>query len=193
MIKNEVDALTLQYFINNKFERTIAPDNEKVVFCSSERKFYKKRMIQLTKDLFKKPAPNDTIQSAFNNYLNSCISYFKFTDASDLMQEEYDNVKTTTLPDNHQEFSMQAADEELFNMPTPGNTLDTFVTNKTVIIDKQILPKSKILNITNEKFKTKGIKKKKDKKKEKENVEDIYAKQGLETKTKTETEIRKGQ
>ena len=45
MIKNEVDALTLQYFINNKFERSIAPDNEEVVISSSERKFYKKRNI----------------------------------------------------------------------------------------------------------------------------------------------------
>tara|TARA_B100001250_G_C19640832_1_gene718189 strand:- start:248 stop:808 length:561 start_codon:yes stop_codon:yes gene_type:complete len=182
MIKNEVDALTLQYFINNKFERSIAPDNEEVVISSSERKFYKKRIIQLTKDLFKKAAPNNTIQASFNNYLNSCISYFKFTDASDLMQEEYDNVKATTLPDDDQEFSMQTVDEDLFNMPTSENTLDSFVTNKTIIIDKQILPKSKLLNITNEKFKTKGIKKKK----KKENIENIYGKPGFEIKTETE-------
>ena len=27
MIKNEVDALTLQYFVNNKFERSLNPES----------------------------------------------------------------------------------------------------------------------------------------------------------------------
>ena len=65
---------------------------------------------------------------------------------------------------------MNAVDEVLFNIPSTANTLDNFVTNKTVTLDKKILPKSKLLNITTDKFRTKGIKKKK----KKENIENIY-------------------
>jgi hypothetical protein len=169
MITNEVDALTLQYFINNKFDKIITADKQGTVISSTERKFYRKRIMQLTKDIFKNKPPNDAIQSSFNNFAHSCISYFKFTDASDLLQEEYDNIEVPVTSDTSV-IDMNAVDEVLFNIPSTANTLDNFVTNKTVTLDKKILPKSRLLNITTDKFRTKGIKKKK----KKENIENIY-------------------
>ena len=39
MISNEVDALTLQYFINNKFEKILTADKQGTAISSTERKF----------------------------------------------------------------------------------------------------------------------------------------------------------
>ena len=183
MIKNEVDALTLQYFVNNKFEKSIAPENDKsgLVITSVERKFYKKRILQLMKDLFKKRAPNDTLQSSFDSFICSSISYFKFTDASEVLQEEYSGVNTVTADTSAPDVDIADADEGMFNIPPSKATLDSFVTTKTVTMKEKILPTTRPIDITNDKFKTKGVKKKK----KKENVQNIYGKEQSEKKPQT--------
>tara|TARA_A100001015_G_scaffold316153_1_gene429721 strand:- start:263 stop:766 length:504 start_codon:yes stop_codon:yes gene_type:complete len=161
MISDKVDALTLQYFMNNKFEKSVSTDKEDTdtSITVEDKKFYKKRIIQLTKDLFKKSSPNDDIDSTFNDFLYSCISYFKFVDASEVLQEEYDNVDTNKQS-KKEEYHVNP-NEILYNKPAQNNnTLDSFVTNKTVYIDEKILPQKKSINITSTKFKTKGIKQK---------------------------------
>lgn len=189
MIQNEVDALTLQYFVNNKFEKSIAPESEKtgVVVTSAERKFYKKRILQLMKDMFKKRGPNDSIQSSFDSFILSSISYFKFADASEVLQEEYGDVNTNDSNVIDADMDVSAADEGIFNIPPAKATLDTFVTTKTVTMNEKIIPTTKPINITNNKYKTKGVKKKK----KKENVQDIYGKK--ESEGKPSAEVRKTQ
>jgi hypothetical protein len=189
MIQNEVDALTLQYFVNNKFEKSIAPDSEKtgLVVTSAERKFYKKRILQLMKDMFKKKGPNDSLQSSFDSFVFSSISYFKFADASEVLQEEYGDVDTNDQTLVDPDIDVSTADEGIFNIPPSKATLDTFVTTKTVTMNEKIIPTTKPINITNDKYKTKGVKKKK----KKENVQDIYGKKQSEE--KPPTEVRKTQ
>ena len=198
MIKNEVDAITLQYFVNNKFGKSISSENENLgeMVTNAERKFYKKRILQLTKDLFKKQAPNDLLQSTFDSFVFSCISYFKFIDASEVMQEEYQDIKKNEDADENatDNIDMATVDEGIFNVSSSENTLDSFVTSKTVKMTNKILPKMRPINITNNKFKTKGVKEKKEKKekkenKKKDNIKNIYGK--AESEEKSQSEIRK--
>ena len=162
MISNEVDALTLQYFVNNKFEKSVNPDSIKnnSGITTAERKFYKKRIIQLVKDLFKKSAPNDVLQSSFNDFVFSSMSYFKITDASEVMQEEYQNVESDQKSACDNDVDISTLDQGIFNVASQESTLDTFVTTKTVKMPEKILPKTRPINITNDKFKMKGVKKK---------------------------------
>ena len=162
MIKNEVDALTLQYFVNNKFERSLNPESTQtnVAVSNAEKKFYKKRIIQLVKDLFKESAPNDVLQSSFNDFVFSSISYFKITDASELMQEEYQSVESNEKNSCDNDIDISTLDQEMFNVAPQESTLDTFVTTKTVKMPEKILPKTRPINIRNDKFKMKGVKKK---------------------------------
>jgi len=57
----------------------------------SERRFYKKRILALTKELIKNPTHiNDTsLINASIAYINACIMHFKFIDLSDTLQQEY--------------------------------------------------------------------------------------------------------
>jgi hypothetical protein len=64
----------------------------------SERRFYKKRILELTKQLIKNPAhTNDsTVINTCNAYINACIVHFKFVDLSETLQMEHvdDNSNT---------------------------------------------------------------------------------------------------
>ena len=66
----------------------------------SERRFYKKRILELTKQLIKNPAhTNDsTVINTCNAYINACIVHFKFVDLSETLQMEHvdDNSNTAT-------------------------------------------------------------------------------------------------
>jgi hypothetical protein len=53
-----------------------------------ERKYYKKRILALTKDLFNKKCEDKDILDPFNEYLKCCIKYLKFKDISDIIQKE---------------------------------------------------------------------------------------------------------
>ena len=60
-LRNEVDALTLQYFTNNKFGKSVTTETKKSsdLFTSSERKFYKNCSKNVnTKKLAKQPNLN---------------------------------------------------------------------------------------------------------------------------------------
>lgn len=53
-----------------------------------ERKYYKKRILALTKELFNKKCEDKDIVDPFNEYLKCCIKYLKFKDISDIIQKE---------------------------------------------------------------------------------------------------------
>lgn len=53
-----------------------------------ERKYYKKRILALTKDLYNKKCEDKDIVDPFNEYLKCCIKYLKFKDISDIIQKE---------------------------------------------------------------------------------------------------------
>jgi|TARA_Y100000592_G_C5394922_1_gene280112 hypothetical protein len=166
---SDIDALTLQYFTNSSQYNKIAnPEANKL--SEADKKFYRKRIIQLTKDTFKTDPPSGEIKRAFDNYLIACVDYFKVVDASDIMQEEYDGFVTTDA--NLDNVLGLVKDEEnpdklLFKeQVTPTQTLDSFVNLKKVSLDSKQLPQKKIINIKDKNLKTKGVKKKNDKVKE---------------------------
>ena len=166
---SDIDALTLQYFTNsNQYNKITTQETKKI--SDNDKRFYRKRIIQLTKDSFKTEPPNNEIKRAFENYMSICIDYFKVIDASDIMQEEYSGFVTTDA--NLDNVLGLVKDEDnpdklLFkDTPTPTQTLDTFVNLKKVELDKSKLPKKKIINIKDKNLKTKGVKKKGDKTKE---------------------------
>jgi hypothetical protein len=53
-----------------------------------EKKYYKKRVIALTKDLINKKCDDKEILDPFQEYLKCCIKYLKFKDIADMIQSE---------------------------------------------------------------------------------------------------------
>ena len=117
-----VNYITLETMSNNdsynKYLKRNKMDHDAVL--KREKKFYRKRIIALTKDiLFNNlttnanqttpldssqpdiPKVDDIIISAFNTYARLCISHFKFKDTMDTIQGDYKDMnEETSLGDN---------------------------------------------------------------------------------------------
>ena len=59
-----------------------------------EKKYYKKRILALTKELFNKKHKEDKdITEPFQEYLKYCIKYLKFKDISEMIQSDYKDIR----------------------------------------------------------------------------------------------------
>ena len=123
--------------------------------------FYKKRIQQLTKQCMQNNPPNSIIQDTFNEYLVSCISYFKEEDTSEIIQQEYKDLIFCDENVEHDDIDMEAIDKELYIKKNTNKIEDCIPINKTLLNEKIDVdyPKQKILDIKDSKFKVKGIKK----------------------------------
>ena len=84
---------TIEYFMNkknyDKFKNLKMPEVKKQQI--REKKFYKKRINNLTRQLirFQDNDYPDFLVKSFENYISSSIEYFKMVDHSDSLQNEY--------------------------------------------------------------------------------------------------------
>lgn len=53
-----------------------------------EKMYYKERILHMTRDLFDERCENDDINSAHHEYLKSCIDYLKWSDITDMIDED---------------------------------------------------------------------------------------------------------
>ena len=95
---NTVDDVTLAYMVNTaQYEKYLKKNHlDYDSVFKRDIRFYRKRIISLTKDLFKNQNETDkkqnadvTMVGAFNMYMRACISYLKFSDQSETIQKCY--------------------------------------------------------------------------------------------------------
>ena len=98
---NTIDDVTLEFMVNTaQYEKYLRKNH--IDFDSGfkrDLRFYRKRIISLTKDLFKSENGiqncnenqniDVTMVGAFNMYMRACISYLKFSDQSETIQKCY--------------------------------------------------------------------------------------------------------
>lgn len=122
------DKLTMDTMINvAAYSKYMARKDSDIKIRSdetkSERRFYKKRIIELTKNMIKNPAyTNDsTIINACDAFINACIVHFKFVDLSDTIQMEHYNSKAGANDGSHANESNES-NESIEN--TSNETID---------------------------------------------------------------------
>jgi hypothetical protein len=180
---NEIDNITLSYFANKSQYTSIlkkTEENNDKKFINDKR-FYKKRVLDMTKRLFREEETNTQLIGFFNTYVKSCVNYLKFLDKSDIIQEKYGsmnvdenqektNIQLDTSGDN---IDIENVDykncDYLFSKPEDVKklNLDTFVIKTVTHTPQKIIPKRENINIKTKEHKTKGILKKK-------NIDNIY-------------------
>lgn len=173
MSQSFVDQVTLDYLLNkDMFNKHIKTQKAKSI-NKEDRKFYKKRIYNLFKELLiTKEEPEDLlpdVKYAYDNFINSCINYFKTIDNNDLIQEEYkgldetpDIISIPELKDNNLQTEEDANKLLMRSIKITTLPLDNFVKRKsTKVEEKLILPKQKEINLNEPELKIKGINKKK--------------------------------
>ena len=58
-----------------------------------ELKFYRKRILQQTKNYLRESRLENSIDRAFDNYADKLIEYYKFIDKKEMIQKEYEDMK----------------------------------------------------------------------------------------------------
>ena len=180
---NMLDDMTLAYMVNtSQYEKYLKKNH---IDYDSEFKrdirFYRKRIVSLTKDLFKEQFENDKNQNvlvgAFNIYMRACISYLKFSDQSETIQKCYVCLGITDDNNNNNNSQNQKCvcknknEDELYDELNKANelcfkpkevkkiTLDNYVIRKNVKKSEPVVyPQQFTFNPRDPAFKYKGLK-----------------------------------
>lgn len=174
---NTLNRLTIEYLTNNKQKKKIQQEKEKdkhnlvKSLIKKDKKFYRRRILNLTKELLLNNYPDDLLQDvhdSFESFLKSCIGYFKLKDEIEIIQEEYkidsllDEITQTEL-DSDDIVTAEEADKLMMRSITlHKKPLDNFVKIKYLKTKEDIiLPVQKEINLKDPQFKKKGIPEKK--------------------------------
>ena len=135
----------------------------------NDKKFYRKRIIQLTKDLYSNDIekynniPLNEIKKIFNKYIKESIDLLKLIDKNDNIQQEYIDLSLNKIKNNQDiSFNQINNDSILFNKPATNKIEDCMPLIKKVNDkDKNMkIPVKKDINLKDPKLKKKGVKKK---------------------------------
>lgn len=179
MSDNLIQQITLECLTNKSQYKSCLQNKVAKSTSRQDKRFYKKRIIDLTRDLLSKPSFHEEniladVKYTFDNYIKTCISYFKTLDNNDILQEEYkefdlsdEDVEANNINSMASYENKQELDKLLMRSIKMGNPLDKFVKKKLIKPqDPPIIPKQKDIDLADPELKTKGI----IKRKKKENV-----------------------
>tara|TARA_Y100000741_G_scaffold350376_1_gene320415 strand:- start:3571 stop:4074 length:504 start_codon:yes stop_codon:yes gene_type:complete len=157
---NSMNDLNLQYLTNSTtLKRYNRMKDNALHYSEEDFKFYRKRILHLTKEMLKgNKSEHDGINAIFNNFVKLCIHNFKFIDKKDIIQEEYKEFKgsESLLKD----IDMKEENKKIMrrkSLPGP-KTIDTFIKVKKKKENKKMkLPQKKKIDIKNPELKNKGL------------------------------------
>jgi hypothetical protein len=170
-----VDQVTLDCLLNKSMFNAHVKNKQAQSVNKEERKFYKKRIYNLFKEmLINKLEPDDLlpdVKYAYDNFINASINYFKTIDNNDLLQEEYktldeeENVALENLNavpelgDDDNVVGLEEADKLLMrSIKITTAPLDKFVKRKSIKPEALvIMPKQKEVNLLDPELKVKGL------------------------------------
>jgi hypothetical protein len=186
---NSIDDATLEYMVNvAQYEKYLRKNNlDYDTGFKKDLKFYRKRIISITKDLFKNEIKDVALNGAFNMYMKACISHLKFEDQSETIQKCYvcmgivagsggggaaEQEQDKHCICNSNAFELNKANELCFKPKEVKKlTLDTYVIKKSSSQKKEpvVFPQQFKFNPKDPSFKYKGLKKKKKEKRTTDN------------------------
>ena len=196
-----VNQVTLECLMNKDTYKKYVATKKKSVVNKKDQKFYRRRILSLTKELLypeeiattTKPTTATTttndpnIVGLFQIYSRACIEHFKTLDKNDIIQEDYSTLTQETAEMSIEDIKTQAEIDQQFMRSIhvkEATTLDKFVKRNTPVPKEDpILPKQKDINLRDPALKNKGIRKKK-------NITNKYEEEESKTKN-TEGEANK--
>ena len=145
----QVDLL---YLTNPNFK--IKYNKKQESFLNDEDvKFYRKRILQTTKDYLRGSRLTEEINNVFEEYANMLIQHYKFIDKKELIQEEYKDLPKKKQKDP-KNFKLKNENELLMKKPEiVKKTIKDFI--PIVVKERKkkkiIIPKQKKYDIKNPK------------------------------------------
>ena len=169
MATNKID---LMYFTNSSARRMMdEKEKEKEKQNKIDKKdvkFYRKRILQLTKDLLRGGKSSNIINESFNAFVETAIKSFKFQDEAEILQKEFEDLEEKKKASKgKKEFVSLESDKLMMKdlKNKKNDTIKNFAVVKTKKKKEKIkTPTQKKIDLKTEELKNKGVKKKKKKK-----------------------------
>lgn len=163
--ESEMNRISIEYFTNPSYYGEIGSACKE---DESERKqdvkFYRRRIVALTKDIFRGAAVDASLRSAFDDYVSSAIAHLKMLDTKDILQNEYSELQAPevrhAMPDEL-DAEVGEANSQMMKVAQVGGTLDSFVVSTRTVNKQEDPPKLKTVNLQDPKLKHKGVRRKK--------------------------------
>lgn len=168
-----ISDVTLEYMMNKQqYAKHIVDHStilKKETSSRKDKKFYRRRIIDLTKRLLNNEKPETMfpdVTSAFEYYSKICVEYFKVLDKTDILQEDYIDISSNSVNEINNDFLSESyIDADNLMMRSikiqEPNALEKLVKRKSTKMKKQtILPLQKNINLKDPNLKNKGICKK---------------------------------
>ena len=87
--------IDLLYLTNDRIRTRV--ENLENGVNKEDLKFYRKRILQQTKNYLREGRLESVIDRAFDNYVDKLIEYYKFIDKKEIIQKEYENMKGNSV------------------------------------------------------------------------------------------------
>jgi len=175
---NYVDEVTLECLMNKeqygKHVRKMPASFASKKVNNSDRKFYKKRIYDLTKQLLNNESVSENIfpdvTNSFQTYIKACVDYFKTLDKTDILQEDYQTIDNSIKIDRNNEINVdnisntQEANQLMMRsikIQEPNSLEKLVKRTQTKYVKQMILPREKDINLKDPILKNKGIREKK--------------------------------
>tara|TARA_B100002019_G_scaffold243613_1_gene220315 strand:+ start:452 stop:940 length:489 start_codon:yes stop_codon:yes gene_type:complete len=127
-------------------------------------KFYRKRILQQTKNYLREGRLENSIDRAFDNYADKLIEYYKFIDKKEIIQKEYENMEENLSKEIKDIDLLEENKKMMKEVEPPVKTIKDFV---NVVAEKprkkRVIPKVKQYNLKKDELRIKGLKKEKSK------------------------------
>ena len=154
--------ITLAYLTNPLYQSELARKVKvRTEVDLSDIKFYRKRILALTKDMFRGEGPSQDLKKIHNEYVTSIIKHFKMTDKIDILQNEYESNCISRAPIPPTDFQLDEVNKSFMRTAPNTITLDNFVISNQIVEKPVTYPDKKKIDLKKPTLKTKGIKKKK--------------------------------
>ena len=154
--------MDLLYLTNGRMKHRI--DHLEKVLNKDDLKFYRKRILQETKNYLRNGKLDPSIDKAFENYADKLIEYYKFIDKKEMIQKEYKNIKEEKKVKVTELDILEENKKMMKGVEPPVKTIKDFV---NVVAEKskkkRIIPKLRKYNLKKDELRIKGLKKEKSK------------------------------
>lgn len=168
MATNKID---LMYFTNNSARRMMdeKDQGEEKKLDKKDIKFYRKRILQLTKDLLRGGKTTNIINESFTAFADTAIKSFKYEDEAEILQKEFEDLEEKKKASKGGKEFVSLESDKLMMKDLKNKKNDT-IKNFAIVKTKKKQEKIKTftqkkIDLKTEELKNKGVKKKKKKKK----------------------------
>ena len=151
----------LLYLTNPNFKLKYNKNEKKTILDNDEVKFYRKRILQTTKEYLRGNKLTIEINNAFEEYANLLIQHYKFIDKKELIQSDYKDISENKKIGDISNFKIK--EENALMMKKPElikKTIKDFI--PIVVKERQkkkiIIPKQKKYDLKNPKNRKKKSK-----------------------------------